>query len=100
MSLLIEYRDHRYCPVFFCDHCGDEIVEASDGNYEWRPSDERDRYAVFYTHKHCCHGFEQQRGGSAVWYADELAVLPTYLLTNLKLTADESRESASRLGLD
>lgn len=31
--------DGRHAPQAFCDHCGERIEKAIDGNYEFHPGD-------------------------------------------------------------
>jgi hypothetical protein len=78
MGLRIVSRRGRDCPVVACDHCGRPIVDATRGNYQWRPLGDG---ALFYTHKGCCRAFEAARGGH--WCAVDLECLPVYLANNL-----------------
>ncbi len=81
MPLKIEMTDFGAAPVVLCDHCGEPIVDARDGNYQWLADTDGGtaRRYVFFTHKRCCHAFEQGRGGAAAWYAMELVDLLSYL---------------------
>jgi hypothetical protein len=35
MPRVIKDLDNRSCPVVVCDHCGEQITDALDGNYQW-----------------------------------------------------------------
>ena len=89
MALMIRYIKGRACPLVFCDHCGERIKDATDANYMWLD----EGGLVAYTHKACCHAFEEASGRS--WGADELACLPIYLGNGLKLDWGKARELAS-----
>jgi hypothetical protein len=72
--------------VVVCDLCGKEITDARDGNCQW-PMEAAERpggAAVFFTHKGCCHAFEEKNRGP-LWGAIELECLPIYLGNNLGL---------------
>jgi hypothetical protein len=92
MGLRIVSRRGRDCPTVFCDHCGRRIRDARDGNYQWRPWGGGE---LFYTHKSCCHAFEQVRGGDGC--AMELECLPVYLGNGLKVKWRAARRAAALL---
>jgi hypothetical protein len=87
MPLQIHYHEGQFCPVVVCDHCGEVISNAREGNYQWQASlsSEVPPAPIYFTHKHCCRAFEAARGGRALWMSIELQCLPIYLERNLKL---------------
>jgi hypothetical protein len=92
MSIRIKLENGLDKPVVVCDHCGDEIKTAEDGNYQWRtdgkgrPADGR----IFYTHKDCSHLFETRNGGPSRWNVMELECLSIYLARNLGVNRQEA----------
>jgi hypothetical protein len=89
MAIRIVIRRNRARPLVFCDHCGRQIARARDGNYQWRAPGG----AVFFTHKECCHAFEEERGG--FWGAFDLQAFPQFLANNLGVKREEVRELLS-----
>ncbi len=90
MPLKIETGQFGVRPVVLCDHCGEPIGDARDGNYHWQADeaafgDGPSRRFAFYTHKSCCGAFEHERGGAASWFAMELADLLPALAASLRL---------------
>lgn len=99
MPLKIEHTAWGVAPVILCDHCGEPIRDARDGNYQWQASDaapgfdpaadasEPDpvRRFAFFTHKACSGAFEHSRGGASEWYAMELSDLLPALAARLRL---------------
>src|SRR5262249_7470771 len=63
VPLVTQDRDGRSCPGVVCDHCGEEIADARDGNYQWRTGGHDTDWGsrVYFTHKRCCPPFEQAR---------------------------------------
>ena len=62
MPLRITEVDASYTkPVSVCDHCGEEITTAADGNYHWRFGVRGDYPGapVYFTHKRCCAAFRE-----------------------------------------
>jgi hypothetical protein len=101
MPLVIQDRDGRSCPVVVCDHCGREIADAKDGNYQWRMglNDSDFGSRVYFTHKGCCLAFEDDHSEDGfVWGAIDLPCLPVYLGNNLNLDWEEAHRSAETLG--
>ena len=92
MPLKIEMSPESVRPVVVCDRCGEPIVDARDGNYQWQaPVDPSlSRKFVFFTHKRCAHAFEQARGGSGAWYAMELTELLPHVARGLNINWDEA----------
>ena len=97
--LAIVWRDGLFCPVVRCDHCGDEITKATDGNYEWEMAEggEVATGQIFFTHKHCCRPFERVHGGRERWYWDLLSDLPVHRSANLGLRERSSQRMAALL---
>jgi hypothetical protein len=93
MPLQITQRSRTANPGIACDYCGEPIACGADGNYQWRPTDEGETATVYFTHKRCCHAFEQSFPGP--WCAIALPWLLPFLATNLgvdvKRTAAEIR---------
>jgi len=82
-------------PVIFCDHCGKQITDAKDGNYEWLVDDSGPIDGkIFFTHKDCCYAFEEANGGRGYWYCDELLLFPLFVANNLDADMKEARKLA------
>lgn len=101
--LKIEYRNGVFSPVVDCDHCSERIETAADGNYQWwmaGPGEDSAPAAIFFTHKSCCHVFEQVRRLSedGTWGSEELSRLPVYLVNGLKVNWRKSQASARIMG--
>jgi len=96
VPLTIVTRAHRSCPAILCDHCGQEIRRATDGNYHWR-MDLDGPQPVAFTHKGCCTAFEAGEP-DAVWAAQPLDALPAYLCRNLSVTVRQSEDVADWMG--
>jgi hypothetical protein len=96
MPLQIKRESGLDRPVVICDHCGLEITEAKDGNYEWEVGEEGEilNGTIYFTHKRCCHAFEQTNRGCARWYAIGLECLPVYLANNLQMDWDRAKRTA------
>lgn len=98
MRIVVD-RDQRLAPQIFCDHCGEQITDAKDGNYQWeydeqlKPTDGQ----VYFTHKRCCLAFEHARGGRSGWAAMELCCLPVYMAANLRLDWKKAKELAAQM---
>jgi hypothetical protein len=101
MPLVVKALDNRSCPVVVCDHCGEQITDALDGNYQWRMglNDTDFGGRVYFTHKGCCKAFEDAHPEDGfVWGAMELSCLPIYLGNGLALDWEGARRSAETLG--
>jgi hypothetical protein len=96
VSLKFEMSPESVRPVVICDHCGELIADAQDGNYQWQAplGPGLVRRFIFFTHKHCSHDFEQARGGSGAWYAMELTELLPHLARGLNVDWDEATRYA------
>jgi len=92
MKIVLEINHPRgemdlLCPCFFCDDCGQRILDDKLGNYLWEQDREtfeptsRDLVTV---HKACTGLFEQQFG-TRKWPWDELRRLPARLSVNMGL---------------
>ena len=88
-------EDGRYeKPTIVCDQCGEAITDVNDARYQWR-FDDRGDYpdaAVYFTHKRCCHAFEEANPGP--WGAMELECLFVYLSNSLKLDWEAAKGRA------
>jgi hypothetical protein len=95
MPLVIKAAGDVSKPVVICDHCGEEIAEARQGNYQWRMSDAGKGIEgrVYFTHKHCCHAFEQVNPDPC-WGSMELECLPVYLANNLGIDWKKANRTA------
>lgn len=84
MPLLIQMVQGRSRPVVVCDHCRKVIEDARDGNAMWVWKSEEGAFSTMaYTHKACCHDFEQQ--SKEHWAASDLDVSMLYLSNNLAM---------------
>jgi hypothetical protein len=54
----------RSAPVVVCDHCGERIGRASEGNYEWESGvyEEGHLTQIYFLHKQCSRAFEERMG--------------------------------------
>jgi hypothetical protein len=96
MALVIQYHGPYATPQVTCDHCGELITDATEGNYQWsHPAIvEGPTTPIYFTHKACCVAFEQAQGGD--WGAIGLECLPFYLVKNLH-TSWRAAEASGRL---
>ena len=53
MAMRIVHEKGLCKPVVFCDHCGEAITDAKDGNYQWQESPEGESGPLHFTHKGC-----------------------------------------------
>lgn len=97
MPLQITQKGPLMTPVIVCDHCAGLISDVKDGNFEWKfeTQDEDESPRIAFTHKECCHPFEQQNPGH--WYCEELDCLFVYLANSLSLNWDKAKLRASLL---
>ena len=88
MAIVMDVVNGRHCQRIRCDECG-EVIEES-GNAEWRHdgSDER----IYFTHKKCCHRFEEKRGGTAEWYTAELSAFLYNVVWNTRIDWAKARQ--------
>ena len=87
-------------PIVVCDYCLHEITDAADGNYQWKTDDNGAPTdgAIYFTHKHCCHKFEQTHGDVLQWAAIGLECLPVFLASNLKVDWAKAKQTAAMMG--
>jgi hypothetical protein len=78
-------------PLVSCDYCRHTIDDATDGNYQWIHGEG----TLYFTHKQCCHAFEQARPGD--WSADELQFLPLFLGNSLHVNWKKANSRARLL---
>src|SRR5262245_60102707 len=100
MPLMIRPEGPLCCPVILCDHCGREIDDARQGNYQWTmsPLAPGRPVALYFTHKACCRDFEQARPlPEGLWGWTPLECLPVYLANNLKVDRKKARHTATFL---
>ena len=101
MPLVIQAQDHRPCPIIICDHCGQPISDATDGNYQWRMgmNDTDFGSRIYFTHQRCCHPFEEAHWGDGfVWGAMELQCLADLPRNNLALDWEAAQRHTDMLG--
>ena len=70
MPLVIQFTGPYAAPKILCDHCGKEIMDAKDGNYQWTHEDgcaEGQTTTLYFTHKACCDAFEHTHGDPYAW---------------------------------
>jgi hypothetical protein len=100
MPLQISHDDPKgqdlACPAILCDHCGKEITDARDGNYEFRCDEHAVGPTLYFTHKACCAAFDDAQ--PHVMGAMELDVMFVYLANRLKLDWDKAKKRAAMLG--
>jgi hypothetical protein len=97
MPIVIKLKKERACPVVVCDFCGEEIQDAKQGNAEWKFDEEKGSGAtIFFTHKKCCHTFEQKNSG-VHFGAEMLDHFLVFLANNVKLDWEKAREGAQRI---
>ncbi len=99
MPLVISREGDVDRPIIVCDHCGEPITNAKDGNYQWLIKDvhgeDTTNPPIVFTHKRCSRAFEMERGRpvGAWWAWGPLPSLPIYLMTNLGMGQKEEREA-------
>jgi hypothetical protein len=94
MPLVIQVNGPYAAPKILCDYCGKEIADAKEGNYQWSHVggyEEGQTAEIYFTHKDCCHAFEQTHGGHYGWGAIGLEALPYFLMQNLKVSWREAQ---------
>ncbi len=89
MPLIMKVVGKVICPVVVCDHCGEDIKTAKEGNYQWTPESDN----LFFTHKTCCRAFEHRVPG--VWAYEELSLLPLFLINNLQVDLERAKRTAA-----
>jgi len=94
MSIEIRQQKRQSCPIVVCDHCGQPITEATNGNYEWKMGGSG---PVYFTHKDCCREFEEAHGGTLAWNCCGLGVFSIYLDANLRVNREKEMERAAML---
>ncbi len=83
------------CPVFICDHCGDEIRGEESGVYTWRPAESKESVGSFpisMLHKGSCDDRFNKGSAGSSWH--DLVDLPKFLAANYA----ESPSGADRGG--
>ena len=99
MPLQIKLEDNLYMPVAVCDHCGEQIIDAKQGNYEWRvqPPDYDTDGDVFFTHKGCSRAFRLARPVEpGHWCCIELRELTMRLSANLGQSWQDVKTEAQK----
>ncbi len=86
-------NDNAYAPTVVCDFCGEEIIDAKTGNYQWF-HDERDNpeRELFFVHKLCSNDFEVKSGRRPK--SGGLEAFMVFLAHNLKLQPTNAEQSA------
>lgn len=96
MPIVIKSKGRLAAPCVVCDHCGEEIEDARDGNYQWvmGRSATEPAQPVYFTHKACCAPFEAARPGDH-YGAVCLDVLPVYLANGLGVNLPRAKRKAA-----
>jgi hypothetical protein len=97
MPLVIQFTGPYAAPKILCDHCGEEITDATAGNYQWTHADgceEGQTTTMYFTHKACCDAFEHSDGDPSAWGAIGLECLPYFLARNLHVTWQQAQACA------
>ena len=79
----------KVCPVAICDHCGQRIHRADEGNVEWQKGT-----ALCLTHKgECSRAFyhAKQADGGALVMSDDLDFFVANLVQNLGITLESAK---------
>jgi hypothetical protein len=101
MPLVIQFRGPYASPTIVCDHCGKTIDKAQEGNYQWSHAtgvDKGQTAPMYFTHKACCHDFEQAHGVRRwEWGAIGLEALPAFLATNLHIPWSQATAKARQM---
>lgn len=89
---MIEFtlEDGMWCPLAFCEHCGEPIRKAIEGNVEYRPSEP----SPCFVHKRCMQAFEfaHIRRGTHPWFCEELGTFVLRLAINLDMAENEGQD--------
>lgn len=100
VSVIHGNEDH---PTFICDHCGEPIVRASEGNYYWGHEKDADgnysdglRAAITFSHKRCIRAYESSNREGTVCVM-ELGTLFAYLVNSLGIDIQKERSKAAFL---
>lgn len=103
MPIKIVLEKDRYCTKVFCDHCGQIIEHAHQGNYEWRYIKGQIDGEIFFTHKRCCRAFEftntDYNGQRITWMAGSLTDFVLFLKNNLHITKRDFEHAGSFLSM-
>jgi len=112
MSQKIQIRpdsEYRAYPVIVCDHCGDLITNAKDGNTVWREPTVGGRkherfYGVQHTHKRCNYAFMNVRFPEPAdlswsWMSHDLPHDLFMLLLNTNYDAAAAKRQATTLAM-
>lgn len=85
-------------PVIYCDHCGEPILKAEEGNYQYKSMGtlEQGGTPIMFTHKRCCSSFDRTDQGRSTGAVD-LASLLVFLVDGLKVDLKEARQRAGFL---
>jgi hypothetical protein len=81
MPLMIQLTGRSDVPTVVCDHCGEAITQANEGNYQWSYAGgtaDGQRALVYFTHKECCDAFEHRHGDPYAWQAIPLECLAIF----------------------
>jgi hypothetical protein len=92
-------RDQLVGPVAVCDHCGEEITDATQGSCVWQESLDSERRIIgtfYFVHYDCDTDFERLRADKdKTWCSTELDVWLAYLNNNVKWNREKAREKAA-----
>jgi hypothetical protein len=101
--------EYRAYPVIVCDHCGEVITTAKDGNTIWRESTPGSRkqecfYSIQHTHKRCNYAFMNVRfpepaDYSWTWMSHDLPHDLFMLLLNTNYDASSAKRQAEWMAM-
>jgi hypothetical protein len=106
MSQKIQIKDGRAYPVIVCDHCGQAILDAKDGNTVWRESvgsrKTEQFIPIYHTHKRCNWVFMHRRfpepsDFSWSWMSHDLPHDLFMLLLNVEFDRKDAEQQARLL---
>ena len=95
MIKILKFGEGRSGPIVCCDHCGERIQDAKNGNFMWMigpnislPEDGK----LYFTHKRCCGPFERSfdMPEGCMLASGELSWFPIYLERNINLDRAEA----------
>jgi hypothetical protein len=103
MPIVMQVQGERSGPVVVCDFCGRTIDDVRAGNCQWiMGNDAADPgAAIYFTHKKCCHPFEEANkhhegkdadGRHRMWGAIDLDQFLFYLENRTKFDREEAKK--------
>lgn len=105
MPIRIVKVGELYCPMAVCDHCGQPVSDAHDGNALYLEKRVGTGWAVddriFITHKKCNSTFERSHSEQfrIELMTEELDVFIARLVQNLGITLDGAKRTKRKMDL-